>query len=758
MTTPSIRARGPKHRRAWLTVLAAMIGVSSVSGVWAAAAADASATTASAQASPSGVRTYRLTLKELGAQYPLNLAGVDGTNGVPFGVRADEIVTAARVSLNYAYSPALLPDLSHINVMVNGEVAHSIPVPKEDAGKSLKTDIDLPVRLITDFNRLNLQLIGHYSMGCEDPLHSSLWANVANDSVLELTVAPLRLQNDLALLPLPFFDRRDVRPLNLPFVMVGQPDHALLEAAGTLSSWFGALASYRGARFPVSLDALPATGNAVVLLAGTATLPGMNLPAAQAPTISLQPNPNDPMGKLLVIAGRDAAQVKTAAAALALGTQALSGQTATIVKFDTLAPRTPYDAPNWVRSDRPVKFGELAASRDLNVAGYRPDIVRVNLRLPPDLFALRDKGVPVDLKYRYTPRPSNDKSTLNVNVNRDFLQSIPLKSVEQLGGSDSLVGKLLSDETLPADKRMQIPLFMLPPRSQMQLHYYYDYLKQGECRDVIIDNVRGAIDPDSTIDISGYSHFMAMPNLAAFDQAGYPFTRLADLSETAVVLPENPTPRDYSAYLALVGRLGESTGYPATAVTVTGANQIDAQRDKDLIVIGSGKNQPLLTKWAQYMPGNIEGADKRFVMSDLVYRLSGWGNPPARREAITLSSDGSDAILAGFESPLQPGRSVVVAAGNRPEGLDDVVNALLVSENDAHRIEGSLAIIRGKQVDSVVADQTYYAGKLEPLEYAAWYFSRHPVMFLLACLAGAALLASLLFLSLRKRAKRRLKA
>ncbi|MDQ2184692.1 cellulose biosynthesis cyclic di-GMP-binding regulatory protein BcsB [Alcaligenaceae bacterium A4P071] len=758
MTTPSIRARGPKHRRALLTVLAAMIGVSNVGGVWAAAAADALATTASAPASPSGVRTYRLTLKELGAQYPLNLAGVDGTNGVPFGVRADEIVTAARVSLNYAYSPALLPDLSHINVMVNGEVAHSIPVPKEDAGKSLKTDIDLPVRLITDFNRLNLQLIGHYTMGCEDPLHSSLWANVANDSVLELTVAPLKLQNDLALLPLPFFDRRDVRPLDLPFVMVGQPDSALLEAAGTLSSWFGALASYRGARFPVSLDALPKAGNAIVLLAGTATLPGMTLPAAQAPTISLQPNPNDPMGKLLVISGRDAAQVKTAAAALALGTQALSGQTATIVKFDALAPRTPYDAPNWVRSDRPVSFGELAASRDLNVAGYRPDIVRVNLRLPPDLFALRDKGVPVDLKYRYTPRPTNDKSTLNINLNRDFLQSIPLKSVEQLGGTDSLVGKLLSDDTLPADKRLQIPLFMLPPRSQMQLHYYYDYLKQGECRDVIIDNVRGAIDPDSTIDISGYSHFMAMPNLAAFDQAGFPFTRLADLSETAVVLPENPTARDYSAYLALVGRLGESTGYPATAVTVASANQIDAQRNKDLIVIGSGKNQPLLTKWAQYMPGNIEGADKRFVMSDLVYRLSGWGSAPVRRDAITLSSDGSDAILAGFESPLQPGRSVVVVAGNRPEGLDDVVNALLVSENAEHRIEGSLAIIRGKQVDSVVADQTYYAGELEPLQYAAWYFSRHPVMFLLACLAGAALLASLLFLSLRKRAKRRLKA
>lgn len=112
--------------------------------------------------------------------------------------------------------------------------------------------IDIPARLIGDFNRLNIQLIGHYTMECEDPAHSSLWANVGNDSMLELMVNPLPLDNSLAFLPEPFFDRRDSRALKLPIVFATQPDAAQLEAAGTLSSWFGALAGFRGAFFPAS--------------------------------------------------------------------------------------------------------------------------------------------------------------------------------------------------------------------------------------------------------------------------------------------------------------------------------------------------------------------------------------------------------------------------------------------------------------------------------------------------------------------------
>jgi hypothetical protein len=44
---------------------------------------------------------------------------------------------------------------------------------------------------------------------------------------------------------------------------------------------------------------------------------------------------------------------------------------------------------------------------NLNVSGYSPDLIRVNFHLPPDLFGWRNKGIPIDLKYRYTPRPTS---------------------------------------------------------------------------------------------------------------------------------------------------------------------------------------------------------------------------------------------------------------------------------------------------------------------------------------------------------------
>ncbi|MFH7468075.1 cellulose biosynthesis cyclic di-GMP-binding regulatory protein BcsB, partial [Pseudomonas syringae group genomosp. 7] len=75
------------------------------------------------------------------------------------------------------------------------------------------------------------------------------------------------------------------------------------------------------------------------------------------------------------------------------------------------------------------------------------------------------------------------------------------------------------------------------------------------------------IDPESTLDFSGYEHYMAIPNLCVFKDSGLPFTRLADLSQTAVVLADQPRPEDVSAYLNLLGRIYESTGYPATGVS-----------------------------------------------------------------------------------------------------------------------------------------------------------------------------------------------
>lgn len=696
------------------------------------------------------------TFKELGAQYPLSLRGIDGSNTLNFSVRNDRVVTGAQLDLRYAYSPALLSDLSHINVLVNDEVAATLPVPRDSAGKNLRQTVEIPPYLITPYNDLRLQLIGHYTLDCEDPLHSSLWANISNQSKLELATKPLALPNDLNILPLPFFDKRDMHKLVLPFVFEGTPDDAALEAAGTLSSWFGALAGYRGAAFPASVSQLPKQGNAIVLAYGAAANE-LARETVNGPTVSIIDNPEDPDGKLLLVLGRNSKELKQAAAGLALGGQTLTGQTAQITRRADLEPRKPYDAPRWLRSDRPVSFGELVDPKRMNVSGFSPDVIRVDVRVPPDLFGWQEKKVPIDLRYRYTPQPTSLNSSLLFGVNDQFVKSVPLFALERIEGGDALRAQVLPDESLPMRAQLEVPLDLLKSRGQLQFRYLYDYLKQGECRDIIVDNVRGAIEPESTIDISGYPHFMAMPDLRAFTQAGFPFTRMADLSETAVVMGERAGPAEYGTYLDVMGRMGEATGYPAVGVTVVRDAQVASQADKDLLIIAAGPDQPLLKRWAKYLPGSYE-AGAHFGLSDLLYRVKGWFTPDPRqdrepaRSTVAYNSDGVSAIVAGFESPLTAKRSAVLLASNKPEGLHDAVAALQGGEGYEQSVRGSLAVIRGKQVESLVGDHQYYVGDLPWLKRIDWWISSvlpgYTLVKLLVtglvCLLGLAVLIALL--------------
>ncbi|WP_322103070.1 cellulose biosynthesis cyclic di-GMP-binding regulatory protein BcsB [Paraburkholderia sp. J41] len=713
---------------------------------------------------PASTLTY--TLEQLGAQYALNLRGVDGSNTLPVGVRDDQVVTGARLNLRFAYSPALLPDLSHINVLVNDQVATSIAVPKETGGASLQRTIALPPYLFTSNSKLRLQLIGHYTTQCEDPLHSSLWANISNESTLSIDTQPLAQPNDLARLPKPFFDSHDIRRLSLPFVFAGNPDPAALEAAGAVASWFGALANYRGADFPVSLASAPAQGSAVVIVesADQAALAGA---PPQGPTLAVVTNPNDPNGKLLLVMGRNGEELKQAAAALVTGSQALSGASALITRFAQLAARRPYDAPRWLRTDRPVSFGELVDSRLLNVSGYSPDFIRVDARVPPDLFGWHAPGVPVDLHYRYTPQPYMVNSSLLFSVSDQFVKSIPLPSLERLEGGEKLRADVLPDSSLPREAKLDVPLdLLLQPKTQLQFRYMYDYIKQGECRDIIIDNVRGAIDPASTIDLTGYPHYMAMPNLAAFAQAGFPFTRMADLSGTDVVLGANAGPPEYSTYLAVMGRMGDSTGYPALGVSVLRGQRIDAMpAGKDLLVIASGADQAWLKDWEPYMPAAYDrGA--QFSLSDLPGRVRGWlhANPrldaAPRRLSMAWTGPGVSAVLAGFESPKEPGRSVVMLVSNQADGLKDAVAALLgVPHYDTQPIQGSLVSIRGQKVDSLVGEHTYYVGHLGLWRGLDWWLASFglSLAWLLKALGAVALVlgAAGLFAALRRRQARR---
>ncbi|PBP98151.1 cellulose biosynthesis cyclic di-GMP-binding regulatory protein BcsB [Pseudomonas congelans] len=734
-------------RRSWALLACALSVLSTGAGASAAETAGAN-------------EGYSVTLQQLGRNYPMNLRGVEATDSVNFNVRADQVVTGASLSLSYSYSPALLTDLSQINVMINDEVAATLALPKEGAGKPQTQVIEIPPQMITEFNRLSLQFIGHYTMSCEDPKHSSLWARINNDTRLDIRVTPFALPNDLAILPLPFFDRRDDRNVNLPVVMGAAPDNATLEAAGALASWIGAAKTRsRMASFPAHFNELPAKGNALVLLKGDGPLQlgALTMPAPKGPTLTMVTHPNDPNSKLLVITGRDSAELKRAVNALVVGGQSLVGSSALIERVDMLAPRKPYDAPNWLPGDRPIKLGELMPANKLNVSGYDPGDITVPLNLPPDLFSWREDGVPLNLKYRYTPQERSNNSSIMVSLNDTLLKAEPLPSIENL--NNSIVSRLTGgDDTISREAHVYLPLNSVALQSRLQLRYMFDYLKQGECGDIIIDNMRGSIDPESTLDFSGYDHFMAMPNLGVFKDSGFPFTRLADLSQTAVVLADQPSAEDISAYLSVLGRFGESTGYPATGVSVIKAAQIASAADKDILVMSSGSDQPLLKQWADRLPISGNARQQGFELSDLAFRLRDWMSPDPdenqrrARVAMAFSSDARSTFLTGFESPLHKGRSVVLISSGQPGGMSDVARALSSSD----KVQGSLVVVRGDSVEALVAEQKYYVGDLGPLKYVQWLMSRNVLWLLLVVAVGVVLVTGVAYLTLRSLARRRL--
>ncbi|HZT88803.1 MAG TPA: UDP-forming cellulose synthase catalytic subunit [Stellaceae bacterium] len=700
-------------------------------------------------------RTEVLSLKNLGANSPIRLLGVQGEGSLPFSVRRDELPTAAKIALQFAYSPALIPELSHLTVLLNGEVIGSIPLPKD---KNSGNTAELPINpsLFAQDNRILFRFIGHYTLGCEDPLHSSLWLVLSNASALSLQLEKLPLPNDLSLLPAPFYDPKDMQALTLPFVFSAHPSLPVLQAAGTVASWFGSLASYKGATFPTSLDAIPNT-NAVVFATAQEAPSGISLPSISGPTIAVMTNPNNPEAKLLLVLGRNAEDLRAAADTLSLGSVALTGQSQ-VVGAPQIAERKPYDAPRWVPIDRPVRFGELVQPTDLQGNGLIPGLLTLNFRTAPDLFVWRDTGVPLDIRYRYPAGSWMNfrDSRLDVSINNSYLRSLPLTqetTVQQ-------VKDIITPDYVMNEQTMRVPPYYVFGQNQLQFYYDLRPQKRGECQDVLPTNVQESIDPDSTIDLSKTERFTTLPNLAFFSNSGYPFTRMADLSETAIVFPDQISAPDIEAFLTLMGMMGDSTGLPAVRATLVTAAQVDHVKDKDLIVLGAVSQQPLIKQWVQNARLRVDNGHLRIAMNSSLDRVYTALDPNSaqERERVDqlLVSQGDDlGVMVGMQSPINSGRSAVILTGSSPDKLMTILNTFRNRDLNP-LIQGDLTIVSGGKVTSFRVGNQYTVGHLPILTRIRWWLGDSPLVLILFTLIGVLIIALILYWLLSRLAARRL--
>lgn len=695
------------------------------------------------------------SLRDLRAQGPMTMRGATPLQGVVFGVRNDEVVTDAKLTLTGALSPAMIPELSNVTVTLNEQYVGTIQANREHPEFG-PLEMRPDAVFFQEQNRLNFRFTGRYAVECNDPLSGLLWATVSDTSTLTLTVTRLPPRRNLVRLPLPFFDYNLQQELTLPFVLSARPGNETLQAAAIVSSWFGQVADYRGASFPVVADA-PVDGNAVVIAVGQDAPAGLPLPPITGPTLAEIANPNDPFSTLLIVAGRTGAEAVIAATALTLGNRTLSGEQMT-VQAPLVPARHPYDAPAWVPTDRPVRFGELVDVAALQGVGYVPGTFHVPFRVSPDLYTWRGRPFNSDVTFRAPPGPIMDvaASRLDVGINGLYLRSFSLAPTDR--PLDWML-RLFGYNTQLFFGNIRIPPYVVYGHNDLQLYFDARPLHRGDCA-AIPDDLHMSVDPDSTLDLSRAHHFTSLPNLAFFESAGFPFTRLADLSETIAILPDRASAVEISAFLGLMGRFGSLTGYPVIRLTVARPSGVDTAAEKDLLLIGTLSHLADASALLRNSPYKLNG-DRLAVelpsALDSVWRLFGDQTGEERRHAAAalhtvLGSDG--AALIGAPSPFGHARSLVAILAGSPQGLDAMVGSMRDAKISSG-IRGDLTLLAAGQVTSYRTGNTYTVGHLPFWLWPEWLLRDQPLWIVCLILLATFILGALLYRVLASHASRR---
>jgi cellulose synthase (UDP-forming) len=719
------------------------------------------------------------TLADVGVPDTIVLRGVDAYHSVFFSVPQTQVVKTATMHLRYHFSPGLLPDISHLKVSLNGTLFATLPVttrptylnpagdltPEQKVQESqvlnvtrnetnalLEATLTMPAEMLVHQNELTFEFIGHYTYQCEDPSHSTLWSHVDSNSTIEIAGSLLPLGNDLSLLPLPFYDSAVNLHPSISIVFLTQPSLKAMRAAGIVASYFGILTEYRPVHFKVSVGGVIPEGNAIVIGESAAELPAsLNVTSSSGPTIAMRTNPVDPYSKLLVLTGDNPDELIVAAEALALtkGGMLQGDQERASIDEKTLTPREPDDAPRWLSTnpDEVSHLGDIAQTGDLQGDGSVP--VGAYMRLPPDLYFPPMQNLSYHMSYRYNGIPLANESSLQVYMNGTYVSSTPMPHTERASAQ--------------LDTVVPIPVVdMRPFSNSLMMKFVFQIAKKGKCQDTAPLNLQGAILKSSFVDIRNIPHWHQMPDLEVFSNAGYPFTRMADLADTAVVLPDTPTMDEIEMYLTMMGHFGAQTGYPVINVTVTTATGMKTDHAKDYLVMGTVDDQPAIANLNPFLPVKVDGSglhiqDTQGFFTPLQHawwkvRSSDHINSGTLETANGLP----DALIEGIEWPSGSNKSVVLIALRDHSVAPNFINVFL-KYSQASDVSQSVSVLHGTRFVSYrIGNDVYHVGSLSPMVRFNMIFSEFPWLTVIIVVVICILIAALIRAMLRRHARVRL--
>jgi hypothetical protein len=702
-----------------------------------------------------------LNLSQMGMPEGIILSGGQLQGGADFTLPGDQVVTAAQLTLDVKVSPEMATRNATLQLMLNGQPLGTVPLGAAENDIS-HYQLDIPAALMVSSNNLSFKINDGDAQQCQRDLTDKYRVVILPTSRFNWEGQQLDIGSDLSHFPRPFFDSMQMTPAGVSVSFPARISADTVSAAAVVSSWLGIQADYRGISFEALHDRLPDKHGIVIGHPGE-QVGGLTLPQTTKPLLKIIPNPANPVYKLLLIVGKDDAALRAAAWRLTRGDFAV--QTASSeVDSQAIPASRPYDAPRWIPTDHPVKISDLIRKdQSTTVSGVWHEPLRVAFRAAPDLYLWDGETIPLQIGYRFPSENWIDeqKSRLSITLNNTFLSNLPMN---KQGILESLWHKLGGDAR---QERVTIPLEPYLIYGDNQMSMYFDVVPKDNapCSVLLNNNIKSRITDDSWIDLSRTRHFSLLPNLSYFVGASFPFTRLADFSQTVLLLPEKPSEMQVATMLNMTARSGNATGTAlgnnrvVMGIPSGGAN-LEFLRQRDVLAVSGLDqkqfNQGLLANSPYSLTDNTLGVRSATTWQKMQRWIVGDWTADGVDADRYLSSNSAWRGFVSYRSPWNSDRLVVAALGSSDDQLARLYNDLNSPRINAG-IRGDTSIITNENtVRSFRVSTQFPSGQMPWYMMAIWYANQHSGLLAILGLIATSIIGLALTSMFKRHARKRL--
>jgi cellulose synthase operon protein B len=609
----------------------------------------------------------------------LRMTGVYGESRLGFTRPTNWKVQGAKALIRYQHSPALIAERSSLTVRVNGTSVGSIPLNRKQSQIG-EFWVTIAPNLIQDYNEIsvvaqqNNVVPKEGSDRCSNPADPMLWTEVLPDSKLIFSYQPQAVPLDFSRFPYPFFDALGLDESRLTYVQpAGQVSESWLTATARFQAMMGRLANFRSVQSQVVKAPEQLQWNDQVIVVGTPSeqplLKTLKLPLAISNDRLLdgkkQPLPEDAgvlmlatlnngANPVLVATGNSPAGVEKAVQHLLQGKdrQTSTGQMVVVERVSEVSSPEPRAWPRHIPTKEQFSLNDIKglnnqSFKDMTVRGSSAPPIEFDFKALPDERFTR--GNTMDLVFSHSAQINPRTSALDVAI--DGISIGGKQLTNEQGVNRQQFSITLPENLIKPDSRIQVA-FRLQPKDSMRCGVNTD------------QQLWGTLHPETSFKLNR-EQSVDLPDLKLLT-VGYPFAGPQDLSNTAVVVPDQPSPQDIKTLLDWSLRLGRMSQADSVRLAVHTAGSLpqEAKTQKHLVAIGLRDKFPL--------PELFQPEKGGFSLGKLFSRQ--------RNQSRVLALPDQGGVIKAMISPWNNQKVLLGLSAQTEQGLASVQDVLTRDE------------------------------------------------------------------------------